>query len=119
MVSVFEMGANLSGCVSDADGALEPRLDDIPESCVALVLMYLDPPDICKLARLNHAFHGASTADFLWESKLPSNYKFIIEEVLEDESLMDLAKKDVYARLCRHNSFDNGRKVGSLSLSLS
>ena len=111
------MGANLSGCVSDADGDLEARLDDIPESCVALVLMYLDPPDICKLARLNHAFHGASTADFVWESKLPSNYKFIIEEVLEDESLMDLAKRDVYARLCRHNLFDKGKKVVSFSLS--
>ncbi|KAI4354984.1 hypothetical protein L6164_003803 [Bauhinia variegata] len=104
------MGASFSGCVSDSGGPLQPRLDDIPESCVALVLMYLDPPDICKLARLNRAFRGASLADFIWESKLPSTYKFIMEKVLEDPSVMVLGKKDLYARLCRRSPFDSGTK---------
>ncbi|KAI4328732.1 hypothetical protein L6164_021065 [Bauhinia variegata] len=104
------MGAGFSWCVSDSDEPLRPRLEDIPESCVATVLMYLDPPDICKLARLNRAFRGASSADFIWESKLPSTYKFIVEKVLEDPSVMVLGKKEVYARLCRHNPFDNGTK---------
>ncbi|KAJ6344227.1 hypothetical protein OIU76_005866 [Salix suchowensis] len=75
------MGANLSCatlCDTNGEGpSSKPRLGDIPESCLALVLMHLDPPDICKLARLNRAFRGASSADFIWESKLPSNYKFI------------------------------------------
>lgn len=80
---------------------MRPRLGDIPENCVALVLMYLDPPDICKLARLNKACRGASLADFIWESKLPLNYKFITEKALEDtSSIAELGKKDVYARLC-------------------
>ncbi|KAK4266724.1 hypothetical protein QN277_023610 [Acacia crassicarpa] len=108
------MGANFSGCVSDSefsDVGVRPRLGDIPESCAALVLMYMDPPEICKMARLNRAFRGASSADFIWESKLPSNYKFIVKQVLKDASVMELGKKkDVYARLCTPNLFDNGTK---------
>lgn len=108
------MGANFSSCVCDGDSApMRPRLGDIPENCMALVLMYLDPPDICKLARLNKAFHDASFADFIWESKLPLNYKFIMGKALEleDTSITKLGKKDIYARLCRPNLFDNGTKV--------
>ena len=113
-----DMGANFSSCVCDGDGAsLRPRLGDIPESCVALVLMYLDPPDICKLARLNRAFRGASLADFIWESKLPLNYRFIMEKAMEDaSSVAELGKRNVYARLCRPSLFDNGTKVSSLIL---
>ncbi|CAL5196175.1 unnamed protein product [Lathyrus oleraceus] len=110
------MGANFSSCVCD-DGdssSMRPRLGDIPESCVALVLMYLDPPDICKLARLNRAFRDASFADFVWEAKLPLNYKFIMGKALEEDdttsSVAELGKRDIYARLCKHNLFDNGTK---------
>lgn len=98
------MGAGVSAFPSS-----EPSLGDIPESCVAGVLKYLDPPEICKLARLNRAFHGASLADFLWELKLPSNYKFLARKVL-DESPDRLNKKEIYARLCRRNLFDCGTK---------
>lgn len=111
------MGANESHTTSHADGEGEgpsskPRLDDIPESCVALVLMHLDPLEICNLARLNRAFHGASSADFIWETKLPSNYRFILDKVLDDDKTMaGLGKKDLYARMCRPIPFDGGTKV--------
>lgn len=112
------MGANISGAMVDgAEGGspLKPRLGDIPESCAALVLALLDPPEICKLARVNRSFHGASSADFIWESKLPSNYRFIVEKVLRDTALLNLQKKQLYARLCRPNPFDAGRKVNIFS----
>jgi len=115
------MGANFSSCVCDGDGdcsSMRPRLGDIPESCVALVLMYLDPPDICKLARLNRAFRDASFADFVWESKLPLNYEFIMGKALEDDTTSsgaELGKRDIYARLCKPNLFDNGTKVTILA----
>lgn len=114
------MGANMSGGVSDMEGVVKPKLGDIPESCVALVFMYMDPLDICKLARLNRAFHGASSADFIWELKLPSNYRFIIDKVFEETKMVEsLGKKEIYARLCKPNSFDGGTKViPSLSLFL-
>lgn len=106
------MGANLSGGVTDVEGMVQPRLGDIPESCVALVLMYMDPPEICKLARLNRAFRGASWADFIWESKLPANYRFIVDKVFDEKSMVkNSGKRDIYTKLCRSNSFDDGTKV--------
>ncbi|KAE8721299.1 F-box protein PP2-A13 [Hibiscus syriacus] len=108
------MGANISGYVVDRDeggSPLKPRLGDIPEGCAALVLALLEPPEICKLARVNRSFHGASSADFIWESKLPSSYKFIMEEVIRDTTLLNLQKKEFYGRLCRPNPFDAGTKT--------
>ncbi|PSS24348.1 F-box protein like [Actinidia chinensis var. chinensis] len=80
------MGASSSSfAISGSDNqALKVRLGDIPESCIALVLAYLDPPEICNLARLNRAFHGASSADFIWETKLPPNYRCIAEKLCDE-----------------------------------
>ncbi|KAE8701005.1 F-box protein PP2-A15 [Hibiscus syriacus] len=127
------MGANLSAAAAERDGAgpagppSRPRLGDIPESCAALILAQLSPPEICKLARLNRSFRSASLADFIWESKLPSVYKFIVEKVLlADTSLRNLQKKELYASLCRPNPFDGGTKeiwldknTGGVCLSIS
>ncbi|GKU88268.1 hypothetical protein SLEP1_g2550 [Rubroshorea leprosula] len=114
------MGANVSGGRSDCDGdgslLRRPRFDDIPESCVALVLMRLDPTEICNLAGLNQAFHRASLADFIWESKLPSNYRFIAERALGDTTLSTLSKKEIYSRLTKPNSIDDATKVYMYSL---
>lgn len=105
------MGANLSGGVSDMEGSVQPRLGDIPESCVALVLMYLDPPEICNLARLNRTFRGASWADFIWESKLPTNYRFIVDKVFDEMTMVkNSGKRDIYTTLCKPISFDDGTK---------
>lgn len=110
------MGANFSALFRDPNGATpgfaaaKPGLGDLPESCVALIIGSLDPTEICKLARLNRAFRGASLADFVWESKLPPNYRTLIEEVFGDLK-KDLGKREIYARLCRMNSFDGGTKV--------
>ncbi|XP_055821445.1 F-box protein PP2-A12-like [Solanum dulcamara] len=88
-----------------------PGLGDLPESCVASVLVYMDPPQICKLSMLNRAFRGASSADFVWESKLPMNYNSIIQRVFAGRNFpSNLCKRDIYAKLCRPNSFDGGTK---------
>ncbi|KAE8680726.1 F-box protein PP2-A13 [Hibiscus syriacus] len=127
--SRYLIGANLSAAAERDGGGppSRPRLGDIPESCAALILAQLNPPEICKLARLNRSFRSASSADFIWESKLPSGYKFIVEKVLvADTSLRNLQKKELYARLCRPNPFDGGTKeirldknTGGVCLSIS
>lgn len=111
-LSSLSMGAN-SSVLSNPDGPSRPlklKLDDIPESCVAMVLSCLDPPEICQLARLNRAFRAASSADFIWESKLPPNYRYLVERFLNESSL-NLGKKDIFARLSKPISFDGGTKV--------
>ncbi|KAI4372368.1 hypothetical protein MLD38_010609 [Melastoma candidum] len=123
------MGANLSALGSEVDGGISPsrpRFDDIPESCVASVLIHLDPPEICSLARLNRAFRGASSADFIWEGKLPTNYRAIVDKVLDEPKMGNLRKKEIYAKLCAHIPFDSGTKeiwldkgTGGVCLSIS
>lgn len=126
------MGGSISRVGNDdhADGVILPSdqqsqsqrqshqtsLDDIPESCISSLLMSFDPQEICKLARVNKAFHRASSADFVWESKLPQSYKFLLNKVLlvgEEEKLGSLTKKEIYAKLCRPNFFDGGTKVSN------
>ncbi|XP_042503994.1 F-box protein PP2-A13-like [Macadamia integrifolia] len=112
------MGAWFSGFVVESDeGSIpKPCLGDLPESCVSSIYMYLDPSDICKFARLNRAFRGASSADFVWESKLPSNYRYLIDKLF-DKAPVNLNKKDIYAGLCHPNPFDGGSKEAWLDVS--
>ena len=108
------MGAGSS--ILGADGGWGvTSLGDMPESCVAAVLLYLDPPEICRLARLNHAFRGAAGADFVWEAKLPENYRYLMEFVGTGEEgrrrRRRAGKKEIYARLSKPVPFGDGQKV--------
>lgn len=105
---------------SDLAGA-EPGggLGDLPELCAAEVLLRLDAPDICRLARLNRAFRGAAAADFVWEAKLPENYghllRFVVDDAEEGASggrdWSGMGKKDVFARLAKPVPLDGGKRV--------
>ncbi|CAI0476452.1 unnamed protein product [Linum tenue] len=121
------MGANISSIFMDPATARSlfgafavpiqqpprrPTLGDLPESCVAPILANLDPVEICKLATLNRACRGASWADFVWESKLPENYRALMERVLgvEDADGKRISKREIYTRLCAANTIDDGSK---------
>lgn len=120
------MGASLSSLTeneSTANG--KPSLGDIPENCVACVFMYLTPPEICNLARLNRAFRGAASFDSVWDSKLPVNYHQLLD-VLPQRKFEGFCKKDVFAFLSRPVPFDDGdkevwldRTSGRISMSIS
>ncbi|KAI4383094.1 hypothetical protein MLD38_008972 [Melastoma candidum] len=107
------MGAAFSGFKREGEyvppGA-RPRFDDLPESCLSVILGYLDPPEICRMARVSRAFRDASSVDFVWDSKLPSNYKYLVREVLGEDP-ENICNKEIYERLCRRpNRFDGGTK---------
>ncbi|KAJ0770055.1 putative phloem protein [Helianthus annuus] len=109
------MGSGFSsflGIYSTPAGPPVTGLGDLPESVVGPVLGYLNPQEICRVAALNRAFRAASSADFVWESKLPENYKSIISRVFADDDKFgsNLCKKDIYARLSRANSIDGDTK---------
>lgn len=107
------MGSTFSSVFSFKSGPppSNPSLGDLPESCVASLLQYMDPPEICKLALLNRAFRGAASADFVWQSKLPDNYASLTQRVFRDDTFAsDLCKKDIYSTLCHLNSFDADTK---------
>ncbi|KAJ8560398.1 hypothetical protein K7X08_022258 [Anisodus acutangulus] len=95
-----------------ASAPADPGIGELPESCVASVMVYLEPSEICSLSMLNRAFRAASSADFVWESKLPLNYGSLIERVFGGDDNFDtnLCKRDIYARFCRPSYFDGGTK---------
>lgn len=84
-------------------------LGDLPENCVAMILAHLDPPDICKLASVSRCFHRASSADFIWEPKLPENYRILAEKLMFYKGY--LSKKDIFSGLCCPVRFSRGKKV--------
>ncbi|KAG7015612.1 F-box protein PP2-A12, partial [Cucurbita argyrosperma subsp. argyrosperma] len=86
-----------------------PGLGDLPENCVADVLGHLSPVEICRLARLNRAFRGASWADFVWDSKLPSNYRVLVQRLFGD-FVRITSKREIYTKLCQQNPLDDGNK---------
>ncbi|XP_008795389.2 F-box protein PP2-A13 [Phoenix dactylifera] len=107
------MGAGVSSIMGPEEecGGHETGLGDLPESCLAEVFLHLDPPEICGLARLGRAFRGAASADLVWETKLPRNYRYLMGLVENEKSKTRcLSKKEIYARLCRPNPFDGGTK---------
>ena len=83
-------------------------LGELPESVVGSILVHLNPQDICRLAAVNKAFYGASSADFIWDKKLPQNYNKCL---VSDDGGHVLSKKDVYAKLCGFDSVDGDTKV--------
>ncbi|XP_078440737.1 F-box protein PP2-A13-like isoform X2 [Wolffia australiana] len=119
------MGAGVSSMVGPEAEAI--GLGDLPEACVAAVLCHLDPPAICGVARLNRAFRGAASADFVWEPKLPGNFSYLLEKIASQEPVRKgISKKEIFARLCRPNPFDGDSKLlwldkrhGGLCLSIS
>lgn len=112
------MGAVLSGFASSLNHHHRHRslrlkatgLGDIHESCTALVLLHLPPPEICRLARLNLEFAGAAGADLVWETKLPENYAYLFEQLVGGRVPAGLSKKEVFARLSLPAPLDGGLK---------
>ncbi|KAG9455014.1 hypothetical protein H6P81_007918 [Aristolochia fimbriata] len=105
------MGASLSNLTDGGgSGTAGPGLGDIPESCVACVFLYLTPPEICNLARLNRAFRGAASSDSVWEAKLPPNYQNLLQKLSPDAALQNPSKKDIFALLSRRILFDDSTK---------
>lgn len=116
------MGAGISTNNEDHDGYFSSSktcLDDIPESCISSIMMKMDPQEICKLARVNKTFHRASSDDYVWESKLPQSYKFLVNKIIGEEKVYSMTKKKIYAKLSQPNIFDDGTKVSNSKLLIS
>lgn len=119
---LFGLGGDEGETSAAVGGAVAAGLGDLPELCAAEVLLRLDAPEICRLARLNHSFRGAAGADFVWEAKLPENYRYLMSFVegggggddgrqLRRRRRRPAGKKEIYVRLARPVPFDGGSKV--------
>ncbi|XP_060201337.1 F-box protein PP2-A15-like isoform X2 [Lycium barbarum] len=104
------MGASLSSLTDNESTRGKPSLGDIPENCVECVFMYLNPPEICNLARLNRAFRRAASSDAVWDSKLRVNAHQLLDVLPQRKKYEGFSKKDIFALLSRPVAFDDGNK---------
>lgn len=107
------MGNGVSGLfdVDHESGSDQTSLRNLPDDCVARILMGFGAMEICQLARVNRTFRRAGNADFIWEKLLPENYSMFIERVIGSEFDNGFKmKKEIFSRFCRHNFFDGGTK---------
>ncbi|CAL9210855.1 F-box protein PP2-A13-like [Musa acuminata AAA Group] len=106
------MGAGMSSDsgpegVSGGGGGGPTGLGTLPEGCVAEIMLRLEPAEICRLARLCRTFCGAASADLVWETKLPRNYRYLLGKASGEDNSEGrrLSKKEIFALLCRRNAF--------------
>ncbi|KAH9310905.1 hypothetical protein KI387_025940, partial [Taxus chinensis] len=83
-------------------------LGDLPESCLSRILELTTSKDIGRIQVLSHAFKSAGESDFVWEKMFPPQCRQLLERACEP--LRFNSKKELYLRLCKPVSIDNGTK---------
>nr|GMC61961.1 F-box protein PP2-A13-like [Ipomoea batatas] len=107
------MGAGISGMMGDGcSRSSETSIGELPENCVALILSRLEATQICGLAAVNPTFRRASSSDAVWDSKLPHNYHFLLNNLFAHNTISPNfnSKKQIFATLSRPTRFGGGYK---------
>ncbi|XP_028770093.1 F-box protein At2g02240-like [Neltuma alba] len=48
-------------------------MDNLPEACIAHILSFTSPPEVCRLSCVSSSFLSAAVSDALWNSFIPSD----------------------------------------------
>lgn len=100
------------GRVQEDDCVYSPRLGDLPQDLVAVVLSLTTPKDIARLACVSRVCRDASKADFVWLKMLPPRYADILGQTPEDAPSSTSSKKDVFNYLATGRILlENGTEV--------
>ena len=84
----------------------------LPEGCIANILSFTTPRDVCRLALVSTIFRSASLSDAVWHRFLPSDYHSIISRSTSSSSSSSSSKQDLYFTLShRPIIIDHGKKV--------
>ena len=85
----------------------------LPEGCIAGILAWTSPRDVCRMSAVSLEFLSAAESDALWETFLPADYREIIGLSSESSSHLSISsKKEVFFRLCNSPLLiDGGKKV--------
>ncbi|XP_061342622.1 putative F-box protein PP2-B12 [Gastrolobium bilobum] len=103
------------------------ELQALPEGCIAHILSYTTPVDVCSLSLISKAFCSAAESDSLWDRFLPSDLVSIISESSSSLLATSSSKKALYLALSDHpiiidhgtKSFQLERKSGKKCYMLS
>ena len=73
----------------------------LPEGCIAHILSFTSPQDVCRFASVSSTFRSAADADAIWERFLPLEYGAEISDALSHIFPPFASKKELYLHLCR------------------
>ncbi|XP_027365554.1 putative F-box protein PP2-B12 isoform X2 [Abrus precatorius] len=83
-------------------------LNNLPEGCIANVLSFITPREVCRLSLVSSTFRSAAESDAVWDKFLPSDCSTIVSHF---SSLSIHSKKDLYLYLSQKPLLiDDGKK---------
>ncbi|XP_038889327.1 F-box protein At2g02240-like [Benincasa hispida] len=87
----------------------------LPEGCIAHILSFTSPQDVCRSASVSSTFRSAADSDALWDRFLPLDYAAEISHAVSQIFPSFASKKQLYLHLCRFPVLIHG---GAKSFSL-
>ncbi|KAK7278269.1 hypothetical protein RJT34_23295 [Clitoria ternatea] len=85
--------------------------NNLPEGCIANILSFTTPRDVCKLSLVSSTFRSAADSDAVWDKFLPSDINTLISQSSSSSSLSVQSKKHLYISLCQNPLLiDDGKK---------
>ncbi|KAL5997067.1 hypothetical protein ACLOJK_007995 [Asimina triloba] len=104
LASRFRLWRSLSLPEMDGGGDFN-RLD---EGCVAHILSFTSPRDVCRLSAVSRKFQAAAESEVPWQKFLPSDWWHLILRSVS--ALHFTSKKDLFFRLSKSILIDDSRR---------
>ncbi|KAH7571402.1 hypothetical protein JRO89_XS04G0043600 [Xanthoceras sorbifolium] len=82
--------------------AMDAGMLSLPEDCIAAVISFTTPRDICRLSSVSSLFKSAAESDVVWDRFLTPEYLSVISGCGSSSLSMWSSKKELYLRAC-HN----------------
>ncbi|KAK8464767.1 hypothetical protein PHAVU_010G078180 [Phaseolus vulgaris] len=81
--------------------------NNLSEGCIAIILSFISPRDVCRLSLVSSTFRSAAESDAVWDRFLPSDLHTLLSQ---SSSSSFPSKKHLYLHLC-HNPLliDHGK----------
>ncbi|KAK7318353.1 hypothetical protein RJT34_03052 [Clitoria ternatea] len=115
-VITFTIALNLKSKTKSMEVILAQKrisadFNNLPEGCIANILSFTTPRDICKLSLVSSTFRSAADSDAVWDKFLPFDINTLISQSSSSSSLSVQSKKHLYISLCQNPLLiDDGKK---------
>ncbi|KAI3885852.1 hypothetical protein MKX03_016014 [Papaver bracteatum] len=88
----------------------------LPENCIAHILSFTTPRDICRSSLVSPVFRLAGESNVVWEKFLPSDYRDIVSRLCSPVAPCS-STKELYFHLCNPARIEEGKMTFSLEKS--
>lgn len=87
----------------------EINLPELPESCIAAILSFTTPRDVCRLSAVSTLFRSAANDDSIWSKFIPQQSYQILPRAVTPVAYA--SRRELYFRLCDSVLIDGGTQI--------